>query len=367
MRHVITTRRAITLALAVTVLTAASASAHAQQRAPQRATAGVDAPMTQSWTVHRTWNDAYETEYGAFVATIGRAVAAGRCHTLARCLNDPTINPLFEHGARPLNFRADCADTPYTLRAFFSYRKGLPFAYARRMAGVGHDVRYLREAHPEGVRLWTDFSTPRALLESIGSDVHSGYFRTAPTIEDSDFYQTTVDRSGIRPGTMYYDPNGHVLVVYEVAADGEILMFDGHPDNSLTHPHFTERRPLGSMGQGGGFKNFRPFSYEGGRIVRAPNAAIPAFGGGTQFDHQRYAVAGQPVTFYAWIRAELATGSATVAMQTATIRARCATNCTATDSARRSARNNPSAFAIPGRRRRMATPSATVSLARSDS
>ena len=66
---------------------------------------------------------------------------------------------------------------------------------------------------------------------------------TAADVDDGDFYQTSVDRRGIRPGTMYYDPNGHVLVVYDIRPDGDILMFDGHPDNSLSHRRFSARLP----------------------------------------------------------------------------------------------------------------------------
>ena len=365
MRDLTRNRRAIPLAFAMLGSMAIATNAHAQT--PSRhAAASIDLPVAQSWPARGSWNDAAETQYGQFVTTIGRAVAAGRCRTLAACLNNPSINPLFEAGARPLRFRADCADTPYTLRAYFAYRNGLPFAYSRRMTGQGHDVRYLRDARPEGVRLWTDFATPRELIQSIGSDVHSGYFRSAPSVEDSDFYQTSVDRNGIRPGTMYYDPNGHVLVVYEIAADGEILMFDGHPDNSLSHPHFTDRRALGSASQGGGFKNFRPFSYQSGRIVRAANAAIPAFGGAVQYDHRRYAVGNAPATFYEWVRASLATTSASVALNTATRRARCATNCAASGVVRRASLRTARERAVLARLRQLAAPSASVSFARNE-
>ncbi len=365
MRDATSHSHAAILAPVFALLASLPAAAHAQQAAnaatqgsassnPTHTIANVDAPISVAWPARRAWTDGAESEYGQFVATIGHAVAAGRCHTLAGCLNNPRINPLFEAGARPLHFRADCADTPYTLRAYFSYRKGLPFAYMRAMRGHGHDRRYFTDARPDGVRLWTQFRSPRELIQSIGSDVHSGYFRLAPEVDDGDFYQTSVDRNGIRPGTMYYNPNGHVLVVYEIQADGDILLFDGHPDNSLSHPHFTERLPLGSARLGGGFKNFRPFVFANGSIVRTPNAQIPAFGGGAQFDHARYAVAGQSTTFHSWVRARVATDQALYALRSATPRARCAAHCAPDAALRRALRVDTTPPAHLDTRRRVA-------------
>ena len=152
-----------------------SGRAHAQ---------GLDRPIAEVWPPANEWSPTYEHQYEQFVVAIGGAVAAGRCATLSACLNNPALNPLFERGARPMHFRADCADVPYILRAYFSYRHQLPFAYARDMHGYGRDARYFAASRPSGIKLWTDFVTPRELFEQIGSDVHSGYFRTAPEIED---------------------------------------------------------------------------------------------------------------------------------------------------------------------------------------
>jgi hypothetical protein len=53
-------------------------------------------------------------------------------------------------------------------------------------------------------------------------------------MENTDLYPTRIDRKSIKPGSVLYDPNGHVAVVYEVEDDGRILFIDAHPDNSLT-------------------------------------------------------------------------------------------------------------------------------------
>lgn len=274
---------------------------------------GLDAPMGSAWPATRTWNASYEQRFGRFVQRIGRAVAAGRCRHLSDCLNDASINPLHEPGARPLRFRADCADLPYVLRAWFAYRNRLPFAWTRAMTGRGRDPRYLLDARPSGTRLWTDFATPRALFEHIGEEVHSGYFRLAPELDAGDTYQTAVRRTAIRPGTVFYDPNGHVLMVYEVMADGEVRLFDAHPDNSISHPSLSPRQERGTARFGGGFRNFRPLSVHAGIARFTPNRQLREWGGRTQFDDTHHIVAGAPSDYHAWIRARLATAPRTLA------------------------------------------------------
>src|SRR5579885_2570971 len=91
-------------------------------------------PWTQSisraWPVERAWDPAAEAEFSAFVAALGEAVAAWRCRTLAACLQDPGANLLYDPiDDETLNVSADCADLPYLLRAYFAFKKHLPFAF----------------------------------------------------------------------------------------------------------------------------------------------------------------------------------------------------------------------------------------------
>jgi hypothetical protein len=266
----------------------------------------LDGPTAEVWPARRAWDAALEARYGEFIARLGHSVAAGRCRTLAACLRDPAINPLFEPGAESLRFHADCADVPYILRAYFAYHHDLPFSYAKSMQGHGRDARYYCHASPAGLSTWLDAPTPRQLFEGIGRVVHSGYFRTAPIVETADFYQAAVDRRAVRPGTMFYDPNGHVVVLYEILTNGAALFFDGHPDGSLTHGELSEKNVRGGLSQGGGLKNFRPVRFEIGCIVQKRNAELADYGGAVQFDRSRYQINGRPVDYYAWLKAELA-------------------------------------------------------------
>lgn len=270
----------------------------------------LDAPTAAVWQGQQSWDSAAESRYGEFVAAIGRAVADRRCRTLAACLNDPAINPLWSRMPAKLRLHADCADVPYILRAYFALHEDLPFAYARSMHGRGRDVRYYKDARPAGLCSWLEAPTPRTLLQGLSRKVHSGYFRTAPEIESADFYQTRIDRNAIHPGTLYYDPNGHVVVVYALRPDGDVLFFDGHPDGFLTHGVLSEKNVRGGASQGGGFKNFRPITVQHSgpqsAIVQAQNAQIPEYGGATPFDHSQYVISGRPVGFHTWVRAKLA-------------------------------------------------------------
>jgi hypothetical protein len=290
---------------------------------PQWALAqGLDQPTASSWRVTRSWTPALETRYGRFVQRIGRAVAARRCGHLNDCLNNPAINPYHKPEDRPLHFRADCADVPYVLRAYFSFRNGLPFVWTRAMVGRGGDARYLLNSHASGIRRWTDYATPRELFEGIGSEVHSGFFRIAPEADDGDTYQASINRTSIHPGTVFYDPNGHVLVVYEIMPNGEVRFFDGHPDNTISHPSFSPRQELGPAAFGGGFRNFRPFTIRGNEVRFTPNRQIRDSAGRLPFDRSRYRVRNVLVTYHEWVRARLATRQGNAAPTTRPIAAR---------------------------------------------
>ena len=53
----------------------------------------------------------------------------------------------------------------------------------------------------------------KALMRKVASGVHSGNTRTLPTDSNTDFYPVEISRDAIRPGTIFVDPYGHVLVV----------------------------------------------------------------------------------------------------------------------------------------------------------
>ena len=274
--------------------------------AQSRPLAASDQPMAQAWTVTRSWDAAAEADFGRWVQTIGRAVEARRCRTLASCLDSPAINPLYVPGRRS-TFRADCADVPYILRAFFAWRRHLPFMHTATVRGEApaRDGRYALSNRPTSTRRWTDYATPRRLLHDIGSSVHSGFFRMRPELDDSDTYPVRVDRRAIHPGTAFYDPDGHVLTVYEVHPDGEVRLIDGHPGGSFTARRFSAQLTLGSSRQGGGFRNFRPILMRRGELVRPRNAELPDYEPMVQHDPSRWVVRGRALAYHDWVRVSL--------------------------------------------------------------
>ena len=94
-----------------------------------------------------------------------------------------------------------------------------------------------------------------------------------------------IARDSIKPGTVIYDPNGHVAVVYKVTPEGRIHYIDTHPDNSLTRGVYGKAFTRSSPAMGAGFKRWRPLTlvgatqrpdgtYHGGRIALSPDKDI---------------------------------------------------------------------------------------------
>jgi hypothetical protein len=271
---------------------------------------GMDAPTAVVWPVTRSWDAAAEVEFGRFVTTVGRAVAAHRCTTLRGCLQDRRVNPLWAPSRRPLRFRGDCADVPYILRAYFAWRTGRPFVFTSRVRSRAIAPHAPPHVEPTHTLRWDDYPSPRALFNDLASVVRSWFFRSDAATDRSDFYPVAIDRRWVHPGTVFYDPDGHVLVVYEVLPNGEVLLVDGHPDSSFTARRFTEALTLGTARTQGGFQNFRPILLgPGGRLSRPASRALPDYDPVGQYDVSRRTVQGRPVGYHAWVRARLRTPS----------------------------------------------------------
>jgi hypothetical protein len=197
--------------------------------------------------------------------------------SLAPALRDPKRNFLWGHlGLReddPKNkavptAEPDCADLPYYLRAYFSWKLGLPFGL--RDCDRGNASRPPRcgpvadNSQPaEGKEPLLSF---RKFLRQLANKVHSGSGRTALTDDQSDHYPVKLTRAALRPGTIYADPYGHVLMIVKWldqsgSAGGRLFAVDGQPDNSVGRKRFWEGTFLFAndvKSAGPGFKAFRP-------------------------------------------------------------------------------------------------------------
>jgi len=291
--------------------------AAAPEPPPGRST--LDLPIRDVWPAVNTWNDRMEDEYSAFVARLGAAIAERRCRRLDQCLRDPGINTLFDAAAdRRLALTVDCADLPFILRAYFAFKRRLPFGYVARVRGQGDDPRYMLRVRPDRWRSWTEFRTPRAVMNAMVDDIHSGMYRVAPDVVGGDLYPPVIDRAGVRPGAVYYDPNGHVLVVIEVRPDGAVYLIDGHPDGSLTYKRFGEAFAIGTRRLGGGFQDFRPQRWDGAHLTRSTNAELPHFDGDSQWNRSAWQPPVTPdggvsrATYHQWVRQRLIAADAVV-------------------------------------------------------
>jgi formylglycine-generating enzyme required for sulfatase activity len=278
------------------------------------------------------WTDADERDYSAFIQAIGRS----GCNTADTCLKG-SGNPFRNTDPTGSNFYSDCAQLPYVLRAYFAWKRGLPFSYESGVSprGASPDIRYSQSGNQVTSR--TDVQTgtdARRLLHTLIGAVSTATYRIHPALErprESDFYSPAIRVGSIRPGSVIYDPDGHVAVIYEVQHDGRIEYMDSHPDNSVTRGTYDLRFVRATPAVGAGFKNWRPSRLEGysrrsdggllgGHVVLASNAEIPDYseeqfyGNGARPDESRWAsgtfsLNGEPLDYYDYVRAMMAGGT----------------------------------------------------------
>jgi hypothetical protein len=284
-----------------------------------------------AWRITKTeWSEADENAYSRFVQTIGRST----CTTLESCLAI-SGNPYFS--AEDPEFTGDCADMAYILRAYFAWKNGLPFSYQHAMRtadGKPEDLRYSTNGNVVAGRRDAVGSQPvRAggFIGRIGGEVSTAMFRTHPNNGDGamfdDFYPVAINRDAVRPGVLAYDIYGHVGIVYDILADGRILVIASHPDRSVTRTTYGANFLRSKPDLGAGLKGWRPIRLEGatrqadghftgGRIRAARNADIPHYSLEQFYGNQpnpsgdwRYGdfvVANRSVDYYDYIRRKLA-------------------------------------------------------------
>ena len=117
---------------------------------------------------------------------------------------------------------------------------------------------------------------------TVADGVQSGNGRTSASDDDTDYYPVTLKEETLRPGTIYADPYGHVLVLAKRipqsdSAAGIFLAVDAQPDGTVARKRFwrgnflfAQDPSLGSPG----FKRFRPIVREKGALWRLTNAEI---------------------------------------------------------------------------------------------
>jgi hypothetical protein len=318
------------------------------------------------WPIRNSWNRDTENLYSAWIEKLFEAPldTSPSWPALHVVLRDPARNVLHNHlGLREdsinLYIRPDCADLPYFLRAYFAFKMGLPYGYAKCTRGGGgkpprcpvwwniekeepapeapEDIVAAADAAAAGapppqqrgffdvfkpqqspqpqdsaqkpdtkqgqrqrVASTPGFAIPPSgpaakpkaparpprpaslalgfghyLQYSVADGVHSGAGRTRADDEGSDFYTVPLTENNLRPGTVYADPYGHLLIIAKRVPQtdgnaGVFLAVDAQPDGTVSRKRFWRGNFLFAQDPAlgdPGFKRFRP-------IVRDKNGAL---------------------------------------------------------------------------------------------
>jgi len=211
------------------------------------------------------WSEADEKGFGQFVQALGET----NCSSSESCLRNPA-NPYRNTDQHFLDIDVDCAKLPYLLRSYYAWKNGLPFSFVNGVDGEGGDLRYTHSANRATSR--HDFIDDGGGIDAPGAirdvmdTVFSGTYRTDAAEKRgvlSDFYSPALQPGSIRAGTIVYDVNGHVGIVYKADADGRAYYMDAHPDFTITRSVYGAQFGQSPARLGGGFKNWRPFRLVG--------------------------------------------------------------------------------------------------------
>ncbi|MDE2494909.1 MAG: hypothetical protein KGL97_13500 [Alphaproteobacteria bacterium] len=293
------------------------------------------AHATGTWHILKDhWSTADERGFGKFVAAIG----ASNCSSSESCLRDPA-NPYRATDKHFVDIDVDCAKWPYLLRAYYAWKNGLPFSYVDAISGSGDNLRFTKTSNRAVSRRSLNdrgggIDGP-AVIRRMLDTVFSGTYRIDAAERRgvlSDFYSPALDPQSIHPGTVIYDINGHVGIVYKVDSDGRIFYMDAHPDFTITRSVYGAQFGQSPVKLGGGLKNWRPLRlvgahrdkeghYLGGRMVFAENDQIPDFSlvqyVGTEPNPKRdvkqakFVYGGEELGFYEYVRAAVSGGKMT--------------------------------------------------------
>jgi hypothetical protein len=301
-------------------------------------------PLGKIWQIRNSWNSTTESLFSAWIAKLFDAPPDQNLDWKVwyEVLRDQSRNFLFNYLGRNEDMtqtgqRPDCADFVYFLRAYFAFKMGLPFGYSNCSRGFGGRppkcYQWFDVEHPEVTRPppppdqevapaaaaapppptrtagvlglfgrspppdeppvpMAPFAKPAPpkpkpptnfseYLRDVGDVVQTGAVRAGD--DNADFYLVPLTEKALRPGTVYGDPYGHVLMLVRRVPEangtpGVFLAVDAEPDGSITRKRFWRGNFLfvhdASLGSPG-FKHFRPIMREkNGPLHRLSNAEI---------------------------------------------------------------------------------------------
>lgn len=253
------------------------------------------------WPVEKVWDRDTENLYSTWVEKLfddplDESPSWKSMHEVTR---QPERNFLHdslgmgEDSEGGLVLEPDCADLPYFLRGYFAWKLRLPFQYSRCYSSGPGQPPICREFNsnlqpaPAGKESLAGLQ--KFFSRSIADAAHSATGRTAAADDNTDVYPIRITADTLRPGTVYIDPYGHVLVVAKripqvKGRSGILLAVDAQPDGTVARKRYWRGNFLFALGEDGsaaGFKRFRPVVPDGDSVRALANSEIlahPAYG-----------------------------------------------------------------------------------------
>jgi len=236
-----------------------------------------------AWNIRSKWERNTRNLYAAFVEELFRepSEADVTWPSLQSLIGDPGRNLLYDYRIpgedAQLHLEPDCADLPYFLRAYFAWKLRLPFVYRECTRGRKDEPPRCEATVLSNLDIVPDADDVgafRRLIRKMAGTVHSSTPRTLPDDDETDFYPLRLSRRAIRPGTVFADPYGHVLVVARwkpqgIADYGVLMGADAQPDGTVGRRRFWRGSFLFTPQTdlvGAGFKGWRPVQYDPGLV-----------------------------------------------------------------------------------------------------
>ena len=269
--------------------------------------AKVISPAGIVWKTKNGWDSGYEALYSAWVNALFQDCSeSSSWKSLNEVTQSRERNFLYNYlslgeddpaGKNSVVMQPDCADNPFFLRAYFSWKLGLPFGYhicdrgyVGKNPGTGQWI-----TNETGVNKSNPVQAFNTFMRMIMNGVHSGTARTSLDNENSDYYPVALERQSLRPGTVFADPYGHTLIIVSWKPQtrnnpGLLLAVDAQPDMTIAIKRFWKGNFLfntsGVVGEPG-FKAFRPISFENGQLHLLKNKEISTESGLTPYSMQQ--------------------------------------------------------------------------------
>jgi len=268
------------------------------------------------WNTEQGWDAGTEELYSAWInALFYDADERSSWTALDQVTQNSERNLLYNYlslgeddptGKTKVLMQPDCADNPFYLRAYFSWKLGLPFGYhlcdRGFLGGAPKTGRWITNDSPMGKANPTQKFN--SFVRMVANGVHSGTARTALNDESSDYYPVSLTQDALRPGVVFADPYGHTLILVRRIPQtndlpGVLLSVDAQPDGTVGIKRFWKGNFLFTTSEvigDPGFKAFRPIAMKDGKPHLMKSNEITANRGLNQFSLQQKKMDGN--TFY---------------------------------------------------------------------